>query len=508
MFSSINNLLRLFKIFRTLAEYDALFFAENLRSFPTIAYIAKLVSPKKSEQILKLRKGQRLALALQNLGPTFIKLGQALSVRADIIGEEIAKDLSGLQDSLPPFPSRQAKEIIEKELGKKIEEIFDEFEEKPVAAASIAQVHFAKLKSGEEVAIKILRPNIEKKFRKDIELLEWIAKQVQNNLPKLRRLKPVEIVETFAVTSRNEMDFLLEAAAASELQGNFKDDVEIKIPKIYWHYTTNKVLVLEKFKGIRINDVEALQAAGHNINEILRKCGSIFMKQALRDGFFHADMHPGNVLVDEQGRIAVFDFGIMGRIDRPTRLFLAQMLLGFLNRDYEKVAELHFEMGIVPQTQDIKLFEQACRSIGEPIMDLPQNQISIGRLLGQLFKIANNFEMQLLPQLFLLQKTMAMAEGIGRSLNPNLNIWELSRGLIEDWGKENFSVKARTKDRIEEAKQVFNDIKYTIQNLRKIITPEGVITVKQRKGQGKNLDYFLLGALSSGLIILVLHYIF
>ncbi|HCR86295.1 MAG TPA: 2-polyprenylphenol 6-hydroxylase, partial [Alphaproteobacteria bacterium] len=449
MFSSINNINRLFKIFRTLAEYDALFFAENLRSFPTITYIAKLVSPKRSNQIMNLRKGQRLALALQNLGPTFIKLGQALSVRADIIGEEIAKDLSALQDSLPPFSTRVAKDMIESELGRKITDMFDDFEERPVAAASIAQVHFAKLKeTGEEVAIKILRPNIEKKFRQDIELLEWMARKVQDNLPKLRRLKPVEMVETFAVTSRNEMDFLLEAAAASELKDNFKDDNEIKVPKIYWHYTTNKILVLEKFKGIRVNDIEALQAAGHNINEILRKSANIFMKQALRDGFFHADMHPGNVLVDEVGRIAVFDFGIMGRIDRKTRLFLAQMLLGFLNRDYEKVAELHFEMEIVPPTQDKKLFEQACRSIGEPIMDLPQNQISIGRLLGQLFKIANNFEMQLLPQLFLLQKTMAMAEGIGRTLNPNLNIWELSRGLIEDWGKENFSVKARTKDRI------------------------------------------------------------
>jgi ubiquinone biosynthesis protein len=509
MFSSITNLLRLFKIFRTLAEYDCLFFLENLKAFPTIGFIAKIVSPKKSNEILKLRKGQRLALALQNLGPTFIKLGQALSVRSDIVGEEISRDLKGLQDSLPPFSSKTAIQIIEENIGKKIAEVFDNFEEKPIAAASIAQVHFAVEKeSGMEVAIKVLRPNIREKFFKDIDLLLWIAQKVEKNLPKYRRLRSVKVIEDFAQTAKFEMDFLFEAAAASELAENFKDDLEIKIPKIFWRLTTSKVLVLERFRGIRIDDIQGLKNTGHDVNEVLRKSANIFMKQALRDGFFHADMHPGNVLVDSDGKIAVFDFGIMGRIDRKIRLFLAEMLLGFLNKDYKRVAELHFEMGIVPENQDIKLFEQACRSIGEPIMDLPQNQISVGRLLEQLFNISNNFEMRLLPELFLLQKTMVMAEGIGRILNPNLNIWEISRDLIEDWGKDNFSIKAKSKDRISEFLGNIKKFGNVIENLSKSVTSEGIKVIENTPKNAFDLISFWKGIITASVILLVLQWVF
>lgn len=508
MFSGITNISRLFAIFRILAKYDALFFFEKTRSFPTIAFFAKIFTSK-DRKILDLRRGERLALALQNLGPTFIKLGQALSVRSDIVGEDIARDLSKLQDRLPPFSSAKAVDIIEENLEGKLEEFFSEFDKKPVAAASIAQVHFAVEKETEkEVAVKVLRPDIEERFFKDIDLLVWIAKQVAQNLPKYRRLKPVEMMETFARTSRMEMDFLFEAAAASELQENFKEDEDIKIPKIFWKVTTSKVLVLERFRGTRIDDTNALKTAGHDINDILRKSANIFMKQSLRDGFFHADMHPGNVLVDAEGKIAVFDFGIMGRIDRRIRLFLAEMLLGFLNRDYKRVSELHFEMGIVPQNQDPKLFEQACRSIGEPILDLPQNQISVGRLLEQLFKISNNFEMRLMPELFLLQKTMVMAEGIGRILNPNLNIWEISRDLIEDWGRENFSPKAKAKDKLCEIQETFNSLQQTITNLNKNITKDGIIIKTPRSEIVAKNRGFWKGFAIATLITIIASYLF
>lgn len=465
----------MFNIFRVLAKHDALFFMQNTKIFPFISGSARLFAPVKASTSKKLRDGQKLANALVELGPTFIKLGQALSVRADIIGDEVASDLSFLQDDLPPFNGKKAISVIESELGEPIDKLFKNFDEEPIAAASIAQVHFAEDFDGNKLAVKVLRPGIEKLFTRDIDLFYWIADNISSKLPKYNRLKLVEAVKIFEETAKVEMDLSFEAAAASRLLENFKDDPDIKVPKVYWKKTTNHVLTLERLKGIHIDDISALKRNKIDPHEILRKSANIFMKQTLRDGFFHADMHPGNVLIDKDGRICVFDFGIMGNIDRKTKIFLAEMLLGFLNRDYQKVADVHFEAGYIPKKASKELFAQACRSIGEPIFDLPQNEISIAKLLRQLFRITEKFNMETQPQLLLLQKSMMMAEGLGRKLNPNVNFWELSRELIEDWGRENLGPKARVEDGLRNGLQSLEKLHSTISNLNNIITEKGIL---------------------------------
>jgi len=352
MLTTIKNITRLTKIFTVLAKYDALFFVREIKAFPIAYRIAKLVSPKKYSKVKGLREGERLCLAFQELGPTFIKLGQALSVRSDIVGEEVSNDLSKLQDNLPPFDTEAAKEIIEKELGQTTEALYKTFNEIPVAAASIAQVHFATDFKGNKLAVKVLRPNVKQRFDKDLSLFYWIAQKVDSNLSKYKRLRLIETVDTFAKSTLIEMDFTFEAAAASKIRENFEGDEEIRVPLIYWDKTSEKVLTLERFEGVQINDISALKKAGLNPTDILKKSTNIFMKQTLRDGFFHADMHPGNVLVDKDGKLCIFDFGIVGRLDRKTKIFLAEMLLGFLQGDYEKVSDIHFEAGYIPKDQD------------------------------------------------------------------------------------------------------------------------------------------------------------
>ena len=489
MLTTIKNITRLTKIFTVLAKYDALFFVREIKAFPIAYRIAKLVSPKKYSKVKGLREGERLCLAFQELGPTFIKLGQALSVRSDIVGEEVSNDLSKLQDNLPPFDTEAAKEIIEKELGQTTEALYKTFNEIPVAAASIAQVHFATDFKGNKLAVKVLRPNVKQRFDKDLSLFYWIAQKVDSNLSKYKRLRLIETVDTFAKSTLIEMDFTFEAAAASKIRENFEGDEEIRVPLIYWDKTSEKVLTLERFEGVQINDISALKKAGLNPTDILKKSTNIFMKQTLRDGFFHADMHPGNVLVDKDGKLCIFDFGIVGRLDRKTKIFLAEMLLGFLQGDYEKVSDIHFEAGYIPKDQDRALFAQACRSIGEPIFDLPQSEISIARLLQKLFKVTEQFNMKTQPQLLLLQKTMMMAEGIGRKLNPDINFWELSRELIEDWGRENLGPKARVEDKFKDSMQAFNKLTDAALNLDKIITDKGFIihpeTINLLRGKRK-----------------------
>ncbi len=509
MFNGIKNITRLTQILRILAKHDALFFVQDAKAFPVISKFANLAALSKEKKSKGLRQGQRLSNAFTELGPTFIKLGQALSVRSDIVGEEISEDLANLQDNLPPFDSEVAIRIIETELEDNVDNLFKKFDRTPVAAASIAQVHFAESLLGEQLAIKVLRPGIEKKFMKDLDLLFWIANNVETKLPKYRRLKLIKTVQTFAETTYNEMDLSLEAAAASELAQNFTGDPDIRVPKVYWQKTTHKVLTIERFVGVQINNVKALEKLNLDPNDILHKSANIFMKQSLRDGFFHADMHPGNVLVDKNGKICVFDFGIMGRIDRKTKIFLAEMLLGFLNGDYEKVSDIHFEAGYIPKDQDRLLFAQACRSIGEPIMDLPQNEISIAKLLQQLFRITERFKMETQPQLLLLQKTMMMAEGIGRSLNPNVNFWEISRDIIESWGKDNLGPKARVEDKLKDAISAFDKLNEVAQNLDKIVTDKGILVNYniEKEIKNHNGDSFLKGFLFATIIGLLLYII-
>ncbi len=435
---SFRNIARLFTIARILARHDALMALERLEVGGPAVLFARLFSRRG-----KGRPGQRLATALQQAGPSFIKLGQAFSTRSDLLGEEFSADLSHLQDSLPPFPGYQARAIIEAEFAKPLDQLFSEFDDQPVAAASIAQVHFAVTTDGREVAVKVLRPNIEEAFERDIDLFFWIAELVESAKPEYRRLRPVETVRTLAKTIEMEMDLRFEAAASAELSENLKDVEYFNVPAIDWRLTGQRVLTTERVHGIPIDDIDALRAAGHDPNDLLEKCSGAFFLQVFRDGFFHADMHPGNLFVREDGNLAPVDFGIMGRLDTRTRRHLGEMLLAFLTRDFRRAAEIHFEAGWIPADQRVESFTQACRSIAEPILDLPQNEISIARLLGQLFSITKTFNMETQPQLLLLQKTMLTAEGTGRKLNPQANMWMLARPMIEDWVIEHLGPEAR-----------------------------------------------------------------
>jgi ubiquinone biosynthesis protein len=425
-----------------------------------------------------LRPGQRLAAAFNELGPSFVKLGQLLSTRADLLGEEMALDLSSLQDRLPPFPGQEARALIETELARPIDTLFTSFDEMAVAAASIAQVHFARTTDGQEVAVKILRPGIAAAFARDFDLFLWLAGLSERLQPALRRLRPVEVVKTLAEVVRIEMDLRMEAAAAAELAENFAGDPDFRVPRVDWLRTGRTVLTLEWINGIRIDDRAALLAAGHHIEELLAKASSSFFNQVFRDGFFHADLHPGNMFVDPDGAIVVVDFGIMGRLDRTTRFFLADMLIGFLSGDYRRVAEVHFAAGYVPPRRSVEAFTQACRSIGQPIFGKPLQEISIARLLAQLFEITEQFEMETQPQLLLLQKTMVVIEGVGRRLDPEINIWALARPLIEGWMRDNRGPEARVRLGMETLADLIERVPPLVRSLERLVTDwsrEGVI---------------------------------
>lgn len=453
MLTNLRYSLRLFSIGWTLARYDALFGLEALDVSPLLLKTLKIVARRRRG----LRPGQRLSLALQALGPSFIKAGQALSTRPDLIGDAIAQDLTELQDRLPPFPTTLAKAMVEEQLGAKLSELFASFEEKPVGAASIAQVHFAVTPDGREVAVKVLRPGVERAFQRDIELMGWIAQQVEQRLPHLQRLKPREVVATFAETIRIELDLRFEAAAAEELRANTKNDPDFYVPQVDWQRTARRVLVTERIHGISAGDIAGLQAAGIDLTRTMEHAARAFFNQVFRDGFFHADMHPGNLFVLPDGRLAPVDFGIMGRIDHQSQLILAQILWNFLKGDYMAVARLHREAGYIPAHVSVEQFAQAARAVGTPIMGKAMNEISVGRLFGQLLSIAQMFEMEAQPHLLLLQKTMVTAEGVGRALNPNVNMWQLSEPLIRDWAKEHLSKPAMVKNFAREAAETLRD---------------------------------------------------
>ncbi len=424
------------------------------------------------------RPGQRLAAAFGELGPSFIKLGQLLSTRADLFGEEITLDLASLQDRLPPFSGSEARALIETEFGGPLETLFASFDETAVAAASIAQVHFARTTDGHDVAVKVLRPGIVEAFSRDLDLFLWLATLGERLQPLLRRLKAVEVVEMLAEVVRFEMDLRFEAAAASELAENFAGDPDFRVPRVDWRRTGRSVLTLERISGVRIDDRGALTAAGHRIDGLLAKAAGAFFNQVFRDGFFHADLHPGNMFVDATGAIVVVDFGIMGRLDRATRFFLADMLLGFLSGDYRRVAEVHFAAGYVPLRRSVDAFAQACRAIGEPILGQRLQEISFARLLAQLFQVTEQFEMETQPQLLLLQKTMVQVEGLGRRLDPEINIWALGRPLIEAWMRDNRGPEARLRQRFETLAEVIDGVPRLMRSLETLVgdwSREGIV---------------------------------
>lgn len=467
---------RVIRVLRTLARHDSLFLLDPLNLPKVGTRVVHLIcghSKNKTDR----RAGQRLADALQELGPSFVKFGQSLSTRADIVGEEIATDLAELQDHLAPFSFQEVKETIESEFEQPLVDLFSDFDDVPVAAASIAQVHYAVTTEGFPVAVKILRPQIEEAFNKDLDLFYWLAELIERAQPLYKRLRPIEVIRTFNETVDLEMDLRLEAAAASELRENFEEDTTCCIPEIDWQRTQRQVLTAERISGIPIDDRNALVAEGHDLQAIAGKVLIIFLKQVFRDGFFHADMHAGNLFVDTSGNIVAVDFGIMGRLDAQNRRFVAELLLAFLAGDYRRAAEIHFEAGYVPRTKSVAAFTQACRSIGEPILGKAVNEISVGRLLAQLFRITETFAMPTQTQLLLLQKTLMMVEGICRHLAPESNFWEISRPFLKEWGQENLGPEARMRGSIEDAAATVRSIPQILEKAQiasGIVSPEGI----------------------------------
>lgn len=447
MIRAIRSLWRLLTIARVLARYDALFLLRKVRPARPVLGLVKIVSRKDPTR----RPGQRLALALQALGPTFIKFGQALSTRPDLVGEDVARDLAELRDRLPPFPFDEVRRIIERELDEALTDTFATFEETPVAAASMAQVHFATTIEGQDVAVKVLRPGIEAAFERDLDLLLWLAETAAWVQPATRRFQPVESVETFERAVHMEMDLRFEAAACAEMSDNFADDDTVHIPEVDWMRTGQRVFTMERISGIPAHDRDSIMEAGLDPKQVTERAATAFFRMVFRDGFFHGDMHPGNIFVRADGNLALVDFGIMGRVDRQTRRYLGEMLVGFLTEDYRRVAEIHIQAGYVPADQSVDAFTQATRSIAAPIMGRPLNDISLAKLLAQLFQVAETFGMVAQPHLLLLQKTMLTAEGVGRALAPDVNMWELAMPLAQEWMRETLGPGAIARTSLSEA---------------------------------------------------------
>ncbi len=384
----------------------------------------------------KRPRGLRLRLALEALGPIFVKFGQLLSTRRDLIPTDIADELAALQDQVPPFPSTQAVALLESAYGKPLQEVFASFEQLPVASASVAQVHFAVLPDGREVAVKILRPGILHVIEHDLALLDIAASLIERLWEDGKRLKPQQVVAEFEKTLHDELDLMREAANASQLRRNFADATLLLVPEIYWDWCSEQVMVMQRMQGIPVSQIAALREAGIDIPKLASDGVEIFYTQVFRDGFFHADMHPGNILVARDGRYVALDFGIMGTLTDNDKHYLAHNFIAFFNRDYRRVAELHIESGWAPASTRVDEFESAIRAVCEPIFDKPLREVSFGRILLRLFQTSRRFGIQIQPQLVLLQKTLLNIEGLGLQLDPELDLWKTAKPWLERWMSE------------------------------------------------------------------------
>ena len=450
MFRTLRDIARLIHAARVLARYDALIPREYASRLPMSMRCARLAFGGLRAQSGSTPAGERLARALEGLGPAYIKLGQALATRPDIIGDEVAQALECLQDRLPPFETDVARAEVASDFARPLEMLFATFSE-PIAAASIAQVHPAETKeeAPRRVAVKILRPNIEMVFARDLSAFALAARIAERLWPEARRLRAKAVVDTFAHSVAIELDLRMEAAAASELAELMGADEHFRVPAVDWQRTSSHVLTTEWVDGVALREPAAIEAAGHDPKRVAVLLIRAFLTQALRDGFFHADMHPGNLFIDAQGRLVAVDFGIMGRLDPAMRRFMAETLAGFLERDYRRVANVHYDAGFVPRNHPPELFAQALRAIGEPVFGRTVRDVSMARLLQQLFDTTKRFDMELQPQLVLLQKTMVVVEGVARTLDPEFDIWEASRPVVERWMLEHVGPQAQLRDAAE-----------------------------------------------------------
>jgi ubiquinone biosynthesis protein len=429
-------MLRLLSLLRIIAKYGLIYHHSVKSKFLKLIFF--LISP--FSFIKTQRFGEKLVAALAEMGPIYIKFGQLLSTRADIVGLEIAQDLANLQDSLPQSKFSEVEKILIAELGSNWNDNFIEFNRKSISSASIAEVYKAKLVTGEDVAVKILKPGIREKYERDIALFKFCAKLIDKFSAKSRRFNLQEIVKVLESGMKLEINLQFEAAACAEIaEANHESD--IIIPKIYWHLVSTQILVLEWIDGVPVKEIHKLPNIDKKL--IAQKIALCFFNQSFKNGFFHADLHPGNILVTREGRVAFLDFGISCRLSEQDRFAVASILHGFLSRKYSDIAELHMEVGYVPKNTDLGLFSLACRSIGEKIVGLPVNQISIGKLLGDLFYINDFFQMELQPQLLLLQKNLVMVEGVGTMLHEDINMWNLIEPCIKSWAVHNITPEAK-----------------------------------------------------------------
>ena len=410
--------------------------------FRPVRYLA-FISPNYWLKTKTESRGVRIRRTLEDLGPIYVKFGQALSTRKDILPEDIANELVKLQDRVPPFSNEIARNIIEKELDMSISEAFAEFDSSPLASASVAQVHTAKLHTGENVIIKVLRPDIEKQIRSDISLLHELARIAEKFWPDARRLRAMAVVAEFEKTTLDELDLVREAGNATKLRKNFENSELIYIPEVHWPLTRKKVMVMERIYGIPVGEINLLKMGGADFKTLAERGVEIFFTQVFRDNFFHADMHPGNIFVDLPNKYIAVDFGIVGSLSLSDQRYLAENFLAFFNRDYRKVAEMHVESGWVSSNTRIEEFEAAIRSVCEPIFEKPLKDISFGQLLLRLFQTAQRFDMHVQPQLVLLQKTLLNIEGLGRQLYPELDLWQTAKPFLEKWFHERLGPKAK-----------------------------------------------------------------
>ncbi len=472
-------------------------------------------------------RAERVRLALEGLGPIFIKFGQLLSTRRDLLPDDLADQLALLQDRVPPFASDQAVAIIEASLGRSIEQLFLEFDRTPIASASVAQVHGARLPNGESVVVKVIRPGIEKTIRQDLALLYLLARLVRRISVDGRRLRPVEVVRDYEHTILDELDLQREGANASQLKRNFVDSTILYVPRIYWDYTARSVLVMERIHGVPISDLKRLHAAGTDMKKLAERGVEIFFTQVFRDSFFHADMHPGNIFVDldnpaEPQYIAI-DCGIVGSLSSTDQSYLARNLLAFFQQDYRRVAQLHIDSGWVPRDTPVIEFEGAIRTVCEPIFEKPLKDISFGQVLVKLFQIARRFNMEVQPQLVLLEKTLLNVEGLGRQLYPELDLWQTAKPFLERWMHQRVGPRGLIRRLRAEAPELIEQAPELAQRwIERLREPEPAAPVRPRRwprnlavlaltlaaagllsphGQGHELVWTLLGGLGLGLLL-------
>jgi ubiquinone biosynthesis protein len=467
--SSATHLWRLLKWGRTLARHGALTGIERDELTPAevrrVARVARVGA--------RVPRTPDYAAALQEIGPPAIKLGQTLSTRPDLVGVAAAENLSRLQDDLPPAPFPLIKAEIERSFGAPLEQLFSTFDERPIGAASIAQVHRATTTEGRDVAVKVLRPGIERQFAEAIDTYEWTAAQVESMGPEAARLRPRHVVAQFKQWTARELDLQREAASASELKENMVAEPGYYVPEIDWRRTARRVLTLEWLPGIKLNDRDALIAEGQDCSALAATLVRAFLRQAIVDGFFHADLHHGNLFALPDGRIAAIDFGIMGRIDRRARVWLAEILYGLITGNYRRVAEIHFEAQYVPAHHSVAEFATALRAAGEPIRGLPVKEISVGRMLESLFSITRDFDMPTQPHLLLLQKSIVMNEGVASKLDPDINMWETAEPFLHEWMRSELGPEAYYADRIVGAVRAFKKIPDLINRLDFYYPPPG-----------------------------------